>query len=130
MDRALSGPQRVWCLNNTGPHAIEAGGTGLEGTGMSEESATATATDELKLTPPEPLPPVAPAKAAGLVPLSTEQKSNLEERVDRFIDDLVAKDANSPEFGKRLAQITHTVRQEQLEAARQPTHKPEEQREG
>src|SRR3546814_2510170 len=91
--------------------------TGFEETGLSEESATATATDELKLTPPEPLPPVAPEKAAGLVPLSTEQKSKLEERVDSFIDDLVAQDENSPEFGKRIDQITNIGRKEMLEAA-------------
>ena len=48
---------------------------------MSELTATATATDELKLTPPDPVPAVAPEKAAGLVPLSTEQKSKLEEPV-------------------------------------------------
>ena len=84
---------------------------------MSEETATATATDELKLTPPEPVPAVAPEKAAGLVPLSTEQKSKLEERVDSFIDDLVAQDENSPEFGKRIDQITNLGRKEMLEAA-------------
>ena len=71
---------------------------------MSELTATATATDELKLTPPEPLPPITPEKAAGLVPLSTDQKSKLEERVDGFIDDLIAQDENSPEFGKRIDQ--------------------------
>ena len=49
---------------------------------MSEE--TATATETLTLTPPEPLPTVTPEKAAGLVPLSGEQKSKLEERVDRL----------------------------------------------
>ena len=84
---------------------------------MSEETATATATDELKLTPPEPVPAVAPEKAAGLVPLSTEQKSKLDERVDSFIDDLVAQDENSPEFGKRIDQITNMGRKEMLEAA-------------
>ncbi|SKC02885.1 toxic anion resistance protein [Sphingopyxis flava] len=84
---------------------------------MSENTATATAADELKLTPPEPLPPLAPEKAAGLVPLSTEQKSKLEERVDSFIDDLVAQDENSPEFGKRIDQITNMGRKEMLEAA-------------
>jgi len=84
---------------------------------MSENTATATATDELKLTPPEPLPPLAPEKAAGLVPLSSEQKSKLEERVDSFIDDLVAQDENSPEFGKRIDQITNMGRKEMLEAA-------------
>ena len=41
---------------------------GLEGRRMSEQTATATATDELKLTPPDPVPAVAPEKAAGLVP--------------------------------------------------------------
>src|SRR3546814_18381779 len=92
-------------------------GTGLEGTGMSEESATATATDELKLTPPEPVPVVAPEKAAGLVPLSADQKTKLEERVDSFIDDLVAQDENSPEFGKRIDQINNMGRKELLEAA-------------
>lgn len=84
---------------------------------MSEQSATATVTDELKLTPPEPVPAVTPEKAAGLVPLSTEQKSQLEERVDSFIDDLVAQDENSPEFGKRIDQITNMGRKEMLEAA-------------
>ncbi len=84
---------------------------------MSEDTATATATEALTLTPPEPVPAVAPEKAAGLVPLSGEQKSKLEERVDGFIDDLVAQDENSPEFGKRVDQITNMGRKEMLEAA-------------
>jgi uncharacterized protein YaaN involved in tellurite resistance len=82
---------------------------------MSE--ATATATDELKLTPPDPVPSVSPEKAAGLVPLSSEQKSKLEERVDGFIDDLVAQDVNSPAFGQKVDQITNMGRKEMLEAA-------------
>jgi uncharacterized protein YaaN involved in tellurite resistance len=84
---------------------------------MSEDTVTATATEGLTLTPPEPVPAVAPEKAAGLVPLSGEQKSKLEERVDGFIDDLVAQDENSPEFGKRVDQITNMGRKEMLEAA-------------
>src|SRR3546814_945716 len=90
---------------------------GLEGRRMSEETATATATDELKLNPPEPVPSVSPEKAAGLVPLSTEQKSKLGERVDGFIDDLVAQDVNSPAFGQKVDQITNMGRKEMLEAA-------------
>lgn len=86
---------------------------------MSELTATATATEELKLTPPEPLPPITPEKAAGLVPLSSDQKSKLEERVDGFIDDLIAQDENSPEFGKRIDQITNMGRKEMLDAANQ-----------
>src|SRR3546814_19972206 len=90
---------------------------GLEGRRMSEETATATATDELKLTPPEPVPSVSPEKAAGLVPLSTDQKSKLGERVDGFIDDLVAQDVNSPAFGQKVDQITNMGRKEMLESA-------------
>ena len=90
---------------------------GLEGRRRSELTATATATDELKLTPPEPLPPITPEKAAGLVPLSTDQKSKLEERVDGFIDDLIAQDENSPEFGKKVDQLTNMGRKEIMAAA-------------
>jgi uncharacterized protein YaaN involved in tellurite resistance len=86
---------------------------------MSEQTATATATDELKLTPPDPVPVVSPEKAAGLVPLSGEQKSQLEERVDGFIDDLIAQDVNSPAFGQKVDQITNMGRKEMLEAANQ-----------
>ena len=75
--------------------------------------------DELKLTAPDPVPVVAPEKAAGLVPLQDEQKSKLEEKVDGFIADLVAQDANSPEFGARVDQLTNMGRKEIAEAAGQ-----------
>ena len=91
---------------------------------MSEVTATATATDELKLTPPDPVPVVSPEKAAGLVSLSTEQKSKLEERVDGFIDDLVAQDENSPEFGQRIDQITNMGRKEMLDIFMSEGHDP------
>src|SRR5690554_897457 len=80
---------------------------------------TITATEELTLTPPEPVSAVTPSKAAGLVPVGDEIKSKLEERVDHFIDDLVAQDENSPEFGKRVDQITNMGRKEIAEAAGQ-----------
>lgn len=60
---------------------------------------------ELVLTPPTPVTPVAPEKAAGLVPLDDAQKSALETRVDSFIHELTALDANSPEFGKKAEQL-------------------------
>lgn len=64
------------------------------------------ATDsDLVLTPPAPVAAVETDKAAGLVPLDDAQKSKLEARVDGFIRDLVALDANSPEFGKRAEQL-------------------------
>ncbi len=80
---------------------------------------TITATEELKLTPPDPVVPVAPEKAGGLVSIGDEVKSKLEEKVDSFIDDLIAQDENSPEFGKKVDQITNMGRKEIAEAAGQ-----------
>ncbi|WP_417609935.1 toxic anion resistance protein [Parasphingorhabdus sp.] len=80
---------------------------------------TTTATEDLKLTPPDPVVPVAPEKAGGLVSIGDEVKSKLEQKVDTFIDDLIAQDENSPEFGKKVDQITNMGRKEIAEAAGQ-----------
>ena len=40
----------------------------------------------LMLTPPEPVQAIAPAKATGLVPVEDAKKTELESRVDAFID--------------------------------------------
>ena len=85
---------------------------------MSTEVKTAEAT-ELKLTPPDPVPVIAPAQAAGLVPVTDDQKSKLEERVETYIAELIAQDVNSPEFGKRVDQLTTMGRKEMMEAAGQ-----------
>jgi uncharacterized protein YaaN involved in tellurite resistance len=74
---------------------------------------------ELKLTPPDPVPAVKPERAAGLVPVGDEQKSKLQIRVDEFVDELVSQDSNSPEFGRRVDQITNMGRKEISEAAGQ-----------
>ncbi len=81
-------------------------------------TTTATAT-ELELTAPDPVPQVAPEKAAGLVPVAPETKSKLEEKADAFVADLVAVDANSPEFGKKVDQLTNMGRKEIAAAAGQ-----------
>ncbi len=77
------------------------------------------ATGELKLTPPDPVPVVQPEKAAGLVPVGDEQKSKLQVRVDEFVEDLVQQDVNSPEFGRRVDQLTNMGRKEIAEASGQ-----------
>ncbi len=77
----------------------------------------AQASSTLTLNPPEPVRVVEPEAAAGLVPLDEGQKSELDARVDAFIADLVAQDANSPEFGKRVDAITNIGRKEIAEAA-------------
>lgn len=71
----------------------------------------------ITLTPPDPVPVVAPAQAAGLVPLSNEQTSKLDQKVDAFVADLVAQDSASPEFGKRVDQLTSMGRKEIAAAA-------------
>ena len=82
---------------------------------MSTETQTATATP-FSLTPPDPVPQVMPEQAAGLVPVTTEQKSKLDTKVDAFVNDLVTTDANSPAFGEKVDQITR-MGQEQVRSA-------------
>ncbi|KTF70743.1 toxic anion resistance protein [Sphingomonas sp. HT-1] len=80
---------------------------------------TATADQNLVLTPPDPVPAVAPEKAAGLVPVEDTKKSELDKRVTGFIDDLIAQDVNSPEFGKRVDAIAAMGQKEIRDAAGQ-----------
>jgi uncharacterized protein YaaN involved in tellurite resistance len=80
----------------------------------SNQTMTETA---LELTPPDPVPVVSAEKAAGLVPIDAEKKSKLDERVDSFVTDLVTQDSNSPEFGKKVDQITSMGRKELMAAA-------------
>jgi uncharacterized protein YaaN involved in tellurite resistance len=80
------------------------------------QTTTKTAVD-LELTPPEPVPMVVPEKAAGLVPVDAEKKSALETKVEGVIAERIALDAQSPEFGKKVDQITGMGRKEISTAA-------------
>lgn len=82
-------------------------------------SATDAENTDLKLTPPDPVPPVAADKAAGLVPVDDKTRTQLEEKVDSFVTDLVTQDVNSPEFGKRVDAITAMGQKEIRDAAGQ-----------
>ncbi|HET7816111.1 MAG TPA: toxic anion resistance protein, partial [Sphingomicrobium sp.] len=85
---------------------------------MATEPATETKTEtKLKLDAPQPLQPLAAADAAGLVPLKSEEVSELDKRVAQFVDELAALDSNSPEFGKKVDQLTAMGRKEIAEAA-------------
>ena len=76
-----------------------------------------TAAPAITLTPPEPVPVIAPEQAVGLVPVSDDNKNKLQTKVDAFVNELVAQDANSPEFGKRVDQLTNMGRKEIAAAA-------------
>ncbi len=82
-------------------------------------STTQVAEADLVLTPPEPVSVVKPEKAAGLVPVDEGKKTELQNRVGQFIDDLIAQDVNSPEFGKRVDAITAMGAKEIREASSQ-----------
>ncbi|WP_310474286.1 toxic anion resistance protein [Sandarakinorhabdus sp.] len=79
---------------------------------MSEEVA-------IKLEAPVAVSAIAPAKAAGLVPLKDQEKAALETKVEAFIDELVAIDASSPEFGKKVDALANLGATEIARAAAQ-----------
>src|SRR3712207_6840818 len=72
---------------------------------------------KLKLEAPEALTTVEPEQAAGLVPIEEGVKSKLETVADKFVGELVAADANSPEFGRRVDELTNMGRKQIAEAA-------------
>lgn len=73
----------------------------------------------IKLEPPLAVTAIAPSRAAGLVPLKDDQKTALDARVDAFIDELVATDAASPEFGKKVDALANLGSKEIATAAGQ-----------
>ena len=83
------------------------------------DTAPATAEPALVLTPPDPIPTVQAERAAGLVPVDQGTRTELEKRVDQFVDQLIAEDVNSPEFGKRVDAITAMGQKEIRDAAGQ-----------
>ena len=84
---------------------------------MATSLTDTTTMSPLNLTPPEPVPVVAIESASGLVPVSAAEKSKLDTKVDAFVADLIAQDANSPEFGRKVDQLTNMGRKEIATAA-------------
>jgi uncharacterized protein YaaN involved in tellurite resistance len=81
-------------------------------------ATTATATEtKLTLEAPEPVGAVAAADAAGLVPIEEGVKSKLDGVVDKYVAELVAADTNSPEFGKKVDELTNMGRKQIADAA-------------
>jgi uncharacterized protein YaaN involved in tellurite resistance len=84
---------------------------------MATQTETTTGQPTITLEPPKPLQTIAPEQAAGLVPLKPEERSQLDDKVNQFVADLVSLDANSPEFGRKVDQLTSMGRKEIAEAA-------------
>ena len=87
-------------------------------------STTTTEQPGLVLEAPAPVKVLAPEKASGLVPLKEEQRTQLDAKVDAFIEELVAEDVNSPEFGKRVDSISNMGRKEIAEASGRARQRP------
>ncbi len=81
--------------------------------------ATQVEDTDIQLTAPEPIPAVAPQKAAGLVPIDDAKKTALEEKAHAFVEELASLDSSSPEFGKKVDQLVNMGRREIAEAAGQ-----------
>jgi uncharacterized protein YaaN involved in tellurite resistance len=88
---------------------------------VKKETRVATTIDqaEITLTAPDPVPVVTPEKAAGLVPVKDEVRTALDARAESFVEELAALDPASPEFGKKVDQLTNMGRAEIAEAAGQ-----------
>lgn len=86
---------------------------------MATQAPTTTADPSLTLTPPTPVAAVAPERASGLVPVEDAVKTQLEERVDGFIANLVAADAASPQFGAEVDKLVNLGAAEIKAAAEQ-----------
>lgn len=85
---------------------------------MTTTNQTTTKTEAvLDLSPPDPVPVVKPSQASGLVPVDEEKKTALEAKADSFVDELVALDSKSPDFGKKVDLITNMGRKEIIAAA-------------
>ena len=83
---------------------------------MASDPQTTTA-NKIKLEPPEALQAISVQQSSGLVPLKQAETSELDDKVAKFVDELAALDANSPEFGKKVDQLTAMGRKEIAEAA-------------
>ena len=76
-------------------------------------------TDDLVLTPPEPVAPVPKEKAAGLVPVEDSVREEMERRASEYVSTLAGLDARSPEFATRIGEITALGAGEMRGAAQQ-----------
>lgn len=74
---------------------------------LEENQAPAPAEDAgVVLTPPEAVPELREEQAVGMVAVPSEKRSELQERAQAFVDELAAIEPGSPEFTRKVADIT------------------------
>jgi uncharacterized protein YaaN involved in tellurite resistance len=61
--------------------------------------------DDLVLTPPDPVEPIPPARAAGLISLGDDVLADVTDRAEKFTEKLTALDPRSPDFGRLLDEL-------------------------
>jgi uncharacterized protein YaaN involved in tellurite resistance len=59
----------------------------------------------LTLTPPEPVPAVAPAMAGGMVPIAPAALPGLDAKVTAYVDSILAADVNTPAFSAKADDV-------------------------
>ncbi|MDD5033643.1 MAG: toxic anion resistance protein [Methylococcaceae bacterium] len=80
---------------------------------MNEPTSTA---ETLTLTPPEPVKPVTTEQATGMVKLDQTLLSQLDVKVQDFVEQVVKLDAGSPEFIAKVNNI-HALANEEIRSA-------------
>lgn len=78
--------------------------------------ASATST-ELVLQPPQPVPVVAQEQAAGMIPVSPQVQTALQQKAAAFVADLTSVDVRGPEFSRKVASITSMGEREVRESS-------------
>ncbi|TNF88273.1 MAG: toxic anion resistance protein, partial [Gammaproteobacteria bacterium] len=81
------------------------------------ETTTLTPPDEEVLTPPAPVATPDKDEAARMVPVTDEQREQLEKKVQEFIDAVVSADVNSESFKEKVSAIHKLGNAEIREAA-------------
>ncbi|MBA9004456.1 MULTISPECIES: toxic anion resistance protein [Thermomonospora] len=68
-------------------------------------NGTAGHGDDLVLTPPEPVAPIAPERAATIIPVDEATRAELDRRAAAYVEELVTVDPRSPEFLAKAGEI-------------------------
>lgn len=80
-------------------------------------TTTTTLDPPLTLDPPAPVPVIAPASASGMVKIGEAERTEAERLADSFVADLVSTETNSPDFGRKVDEITNMGRKSIAAAA-------------